>query len=148
MKLVKTNKKRKKYKTTNNWLDQLYNKNKKEIDAKIEQPSNPKVTKKQVFKELVKEYIDEGQSPEKAVESLTKSTIFRSDKERIHENAWHGLKEDKDAYKKFREMTKEHGRYAKIDPSKLHYEGGNVYTYGDVVIDFQNSPKQVIVSKA
>ena len=70
------------------------------------------------------------------------------------------LKEDSEVYQQFREETKIHGKYTRIDYDKLEWDASSKsYTYdarewdenkkmyvGNVVrISFSNSPKETIV---
>lgn len=132
------------YKNTDAWLNAIYRNNKSVIDKELSFAGNPK----KVFKQMVNEYIDEGLSPTKAVSTIARSTIFTPEVERLKSNFYEGLKGSKDAYKTFRELTKEHGRYAKFDPNKLKWnKDDKVYEYGNVIISFQNSPFEVIVRR-
>ena len=128
-----------KYKNTNTWLDAVYRNNKELIDSKLETTGN--TSKKQVFKKLVNEYMSEGYSPTQAVKKLEKSTVFTDVKDRLKQNAYTAIKNDKEAYKEFRELTKNKGRYSKVELDKFQYDKdtGN-YVYGNIVISFSNSP--------
>ena len=144
---MKLEAKRKKssYKSTDAWLDAVYKNNKQIIDQNI--ITIGKESKKKVFKQLVKENMDEGMSPVKALNTLSKSTIFTPERERLINNAYKGLKSNKEAYKAFRELTKEKGRYTKVDFSKFRYDP-NTHTYvydNRIRISFENSPKQTVV---
>lgn len=133
------------YKSTDAWIDAVYRNNKTVIDLKLSKAGKPKA----VFKQIINEYMEEGLTPTKAMSTLAKSTIFTPEVERLHNNMMSGLKGDRAAYKTFRELTKEHGRYAKFDPEKIkwHKDEG-VYVYdGSVVISFQNSPFGVNVRR-
>lgn len=130
------------YKNTDAWLDAIYRNNKQTIDKELSFAGNSK----SVFKQMVKEYMAEGLSPTKAVSTIAKSTLFTPEVERLKSNFYEGLKGDKDAYKLFRELTKERGKYAKFDPNKLKWnKEDKVYQYDNVIISFQNSPFGVIV---
>ena len=128
-----------KYKNTSTWLDAVYRNNKELIDSKVETTGN--TSKRQVFKKLVNEYIAEGFSPTQAVKKLEKSTVFTDVKDRLKQNAYTAIKSDKEAYKEFRELTKNKGRYSKVELDKFQYDKdtGN-YTYGNIMISFSNSP--------
>lgn len=146
MKTFKAKKAKNKYKNTDAWLNAVYRNNKAIIDKELSFAGKPKT----VFKKMVQEYVDEGMSPKKAVSTIAKSTLFTSEKERLQSNFYEGLKGDKDAYKEFRELTKERGRYSKFDIDKLSWDKTDkVYRYDDnVVISFQNSPYGVSVWSA
>lgn len=141
---MKAKRNKTKYKSTENWLNAMYNNNKDFIDSKLENTGN--MSKKKQFKNLVKEYMDEGYSPTQAVKKLEKSTIFTPEVDRFNENAWKGLKSDKEAYNTFRQLTKKNGRFTKINREELQYDKDiRGYIYNGVVIKFSNSPYEVIV---
>ena len=86
--------------------------------------------------------------------------MFTTKGERLRANAVKALKEDSEVYQEFREYTKVHGRYTRIDYDKLEWDASShSYTYdarewdenkkmyvGNVVqISFSNSPKETIV---
>lgn len=131
------------YKDTDAWLDAVYRNNKSIMDEGLYKKGKPKA----VFKQAVKEYMDEGMTAKQAVSALARSTIFTPKEERLSENAIKGLIGDKDAYKVFREITKERGKYTKIDRSQLVWDKKEkAYIYnGNVRISFENSPKITIV---
>ena len=136
---MKALKNKSKYKNTSTWLDAVYRNNKELIDSKVETTGN--TSKKQVFKKLVSEYMAEGFSPTQAVKKLEKSTVFTDVKDRLKQNAYTAIKSDKEAYKEFRELTKNKGRYSKVELDKFQYDKDtNSYTYGNIMISFNNSP--------
>jgi hypothetical protein len=141
----KPSKNKSEYKNTSEWLDAVYEKNRALIDEKLgTQYASPK----EQFKAQVKEYmIQDNMSPTKALKTLARSRVFTEDYEAFREYAWEGLKEKPMAYKRFRELTKEKGRYSAFDPTKLRWDKrSKVYIYNDeIVISFQNSPEDVIV---
>lgn len=131
------------YKTTDLWIDAVYRNNKDIIDKELASAGKPKST----FKRIIKEYIDEGMSPTKAMNTLARSTIFTPEVERLKTNFYEGLKGNKAAYTAFRTLTKENGRYTKFDINKVKWdktEGHYVYNNA-VIISFQNSPFGVSV---
>lgn len=133
------------YKNTDAWIDAVYRNNKDVIDANLKLGgSSPKT----IFKQIIKEYIREGVKPTTAMKTLARSTIFTPTQERIKTNLWTGLKGDKAAYKEFRELTKEKGKYTAFDPSKLVWNRqDNVYIYNALIkISFQNSPYGIEVA--
>lgn len=146
-----------KYKDLDSYLDAVYRKNKEFIDQKmlndeeLELASNRDILKKQskkkLFKNYVKEYMEEGYSVEKALKMVSNSRVFTDYVELAQENTLEGLKEYKAAYRRFRELTKKNGRYTKIDSSKFTYIGNNEYVYEDVLVSFKNSPKAVVIRK-
>lgn len=135
---------KKAYKNTDAWLDAVYRKNKQFIDEKI-LPTDTSI--RATFKELVKGYMENGYSPVRALDTLTRSTIFTDVDERLRNNAYKALKEDEEAYKAFRALTKdERGRYTAVDLDKFVYDKqSNSYIYGNVRIKFSNSPYGIIV---
>ena len=144
MRTFKAKKPKSRYKNTESWIEAVYRNNKAVIDGELSRSGNPKT----VFKQIIHEYMEEGLSPTKAMQTLARSTIFTSDKERIQNNMWTGLKGDKEAYKLFRELTKEHGKYTKFDESKLVWDRSqHAYLYSGVMISFQNSPFGVSVRR-
>lgn len=145
MKTFKAKKAKNKYKSTDKWLDAVYRNNKSTIDKELAFAGKPK----SVFKKMVQEYMDEGMSPTKAVSTIARSTLFTSEKERLQNNFYEGLKGDKAAYKTFRELTKDKGKYSKFDIEKLNWDKADkVYKYDNVVISFQNSPYGILVWSA
>lgn len=146
MKTFKAKKNKSAYKNTESWLDAVYRNNKDVINRELAFAGNPK----KVFKQMVKENMTEGMSPTKAVSTVARSTLFTPETERLRNNMLSGLRGDRDAFKAFKELTKEHGRYTKFDPNKLHWDSTEkVYIYGgSIVISFQNSPYGVNVRRA
>ena len=133
------------YETETEWLGAIYDKNKELIDSKLFPIES---TPKEMFINLVKEYRDEGFTPLKAVDALEKSTLFTDIQDRFISNAYTAVKEDKDAYKTFRNLTKNaKGQYTKVDLSKFEYQDGKYIYNNSVVIDFTNSPYSVIVRR-
>lgn len=126
-----------KYKNTEAWLDAVYRNNKQVIDDAL--VTTGKTSAKKVFKQLVNEYRAEGMSPTKAVKTLSKTTIFTPEHERLKSNAFKGLRGDKTAMKAFRKAA---GWNEKIDASKMVYDKENhVYVYDNrVTVSFTNSP--------
>lgn len=143
---LKALKNKSKYKSTSAWLDAVYRNNRDFIDSRIQTPSTMrrKISKRAVFKQLAQEYMDEGLSPIKALDTLSKSTIFTSEAERIRSNAFRGIKGDKEAFREFRRLA---GWNKKIDESKMKWDKEqHMYIYDNrVTIQFDNSPYQVIV---
>lgn len=139
MKTFKAKFKKGKYKNTDKWIDAVYRNNKAVIDAEL---GGRKKSAKTIFKQMVKEHMDEGLSPTKAVSTIARSTLFTSKAERLQSNMWSGLTADKAAYQQFRELTKEKGKYTKFDKDKLVWDSTDkVYIYnGNVLISYDNSP--------
>lgn len=141
--------KKSRYKNDETWLNAVYKKNKAEIDAALEGVGGK--NKKKIFKQLVKEYQEDGLTAKQALSKLERSTIFTTTGERLRKNAREGITTDQEAWKRFRELTKVHGKYTKVDVDKLVWNNKSKrYEYvkedGTIVfITFRNSPVQVIV---
>lgn len=133
------------YKSTDHWLNAVYRNNKEFIDSKLH-VTNPKASKKTVFKNLVQEYIDEGYAPTKALNTLSRTTVFTSDAERLRNNALKGLRGDKETFKSFRKLA---GWNTKVDPAKFRYDKTqHIYVYDErITISFRNSPFEIIVGQ-
>lgn len=146
--LLSAKKAKSKYKSTGKWLDAVYRNNKSLIDEKIQTPEAG-TSKQKVFKNLVKEYMDEGYTAKQSVKKVSRSTIFTTTKERLQANAYEGLIDDKEAFKKFRELTKSKGKYQKIEMDKFIYDKEtHSYIYDDKIkISYSNSPEEVIVEE-
>ena len=145
MRTFKAKKNKGAYKSTDHWIDAVYRNNKTVINSELSFAGNPK----KVFKQMVKENIAEGMSPTKAVSTIARSTLFTPETERLRNNMLSGLRSDKGVFRAFRELTKEHGRYTKFDPNKLHWDSTDkVYVYGgSLIISFQNSPYGVDIRR-
>ena len=135
-----------KYKNTDKWLDAVYRNNKKLIDQRLSTVSVGKLSKRRIFKDIVHEYMENGASPTKALHKAANSTIFLPERNRLVDNALKGLRSSPDAFKQFRELTKEKGRYTKIDPTKFIWQDG-AYIYDNVRISFSNSPLEIFVGR-
>lgn len=142
-KLLKAKHPRSFYKSTDAWLDAVWRNNEERIRAAYEGIAKPKAS----FKSSMKTYIEQGLSPHEAMSTLVKSTIFTPARERFIDNARKGLRGDKAAYKAFRDMTREKGRFTKFDPSLMRWDKKEkVYVYNNqVIISFKNSPERVEV---
>ena len=144
MKTFKAKHKKGFYKSTDAWINAVYRNNKEVISKELGSDGK---SAKVIFKQMIKEYMSEGLSPTKAVSTIARSTIFTSTKERLIDNFYKGLKSDLEAYKTFKELIKEKGKYTKFDTEKLSWNPQDkTYIYGDsVIISFQNSPYGVNV---
>lgn len=137
------------YRNETEWLEAIYEKNRELIDSKVMPVEG---TSKQAFIQLVKEYREEGYTPLKAVDALERSTLFTDIQDRFISNAYTAIKEDREAWQTFRNLSKNaKGQYTKVDFSKFSYDNGQ-YIYqgamGKIIIDFTNSPYSVIVKRA
>lgn len=144
MKTFKAKHKKGFYKSTDAWINAVYRNNKEVISKELGSDGK---SSKVIFKQMIKEYMSEGLSPTKAVSTIARSTIFTSTKERLLDNFYKGLKSDQEAYKTFKELIKEKGKYTKFDTEKLFWNPQDkVYIYDNsVIISFQNSPYGVKV---
>ena len=150
-----------KYKTIEGYLRRVYRDNKELIDASL--PDSIK-DKRKSFVESVKDELKYGNkmkrvgdrvkySPHKTVTSalrqVGRSEVYLPPAERFKQNAMKGLKSSGN-YRVFRELTrdKKTGRYTAFDPSKMKYQGKGTYSYGDVTIKYENSPKKVKVYRS
>ena len=137
--MLRARKAKKYYKDTNAWLDAVYRNNKQVIDKALQ--STRWSSSKKIFKEWIRAYIAEGNSPAKALRKLSRSEIFTDRATRLKENFLKGLKADKEKFKEFRKKI---GWRTKIDINKLKYdyqEGAYVYEGADVEVYEDPSPK-------
>lgn len=139
--------------TEDDYIRAVYRENKSMLEKSIAKPANQRKTKEDAFVNLVKETKKRDRvGINKAIQSELNKSYYADDTEGFFkENAMTALKDDKDAYKWFREHTKDKkGRYTSFDINKLKYEGSGSYTYdgphGLLHIDFSNSPYGVYIS--
>ena len=140
------------YKTINGWLTGVYRNNKEFIDSKlgdIASVQESTYSPEKAFKSLVKGYIKRGMTPAQALKTTSLTGAFTTKSERYRQYAYSGLTADKEAYKTFRELTKERGRYTKVDFDKFKWDSSaNSYIYNGLVkISFDNSPYEVRVGR-
>ena len=130
-----------KYKNESAWLKAVYRNNKELIDSKLSMIKES--NKFNIFKQLVKERQDvRGETAYKAVQSLAKSEVFVSRKQRLQENVYKAIKSDKELMRQFKKKA---GR-KKIDTEKFEWDyEDKVYKYEDVRIDISNSPYGIII---
>lgn len=142
-----------KYKDANAWLDAVYRKNKKKIDAAYAVIPSP-LSKKTLFKNNVREYVKRGtaQSIPEALSKLERTTIFMTKSQIMYRNAIEGMKRKfPKQYKLFRELTKDwNGRYTTIDPNKLSWDKySKVYIYDaprrKIALNYKLSPERLDV---
>lgn len=156
---LKASKNKSRYKTTDSFLNAVYRKNKEYIDSHIDPALLTKHSPKSVFKFLIKDqmqYTNQKTGRKYTVyqamkrvtnskemnPSFTTSDIYHSNFEQL-------LRKDKTVFKKFRESTREKGRYTAYDYSKLNFEGyysvnnsnSAVYRYDDLIIIEAKSPQ-------
>ena len=143
--------KRSRYSSNSAYIRGVFNANKELIVEKIrewEEEGNdigiPGDTPYQKFRTFVRGYMRQGYSIEKSIRSVGLSFPFATKAERYKQFVFEYLKDYPEEYKKFRELSKEHGRYTKFKENELRYVGGNTYIYADKVkISFKNSPERV-----
>lgn len=134
--MLRAKKAKKRYKNTNAWLDAVYRKNKQVIDNALQ--STRWSSSKKIFKEWVRAYMAEGNSPVKALRKLSRSEIFTDRATRLKENFLKGLKSDKEKFKEFRKKI---GWKTKIDINNLKYDyREGAYIYGDTGIEIYEDP--------
>lgn len=152
------NKRMSSYKDEKAYIDAVYRNNKEYIDSHIDQDYvKLHGTPKKAFKALVKEQMSETNyntgekyTLQEALKRLSGSKSLNKEwktsdvKANNFENL---LKKDKNVYKEFRNKTREGGKFAKYDYSKLKFEGyyvvngtnAAVYFYGDTyIIEFKS----------
>lgn len=150
--LLRAKKPRYKYKNINTYLDAVYNNNKAYLDERVE-TFNAKTTKRQQFKESVKEYMRKGMNVKQAIDEFQRKEAITSKEERIFETRMSQLKEmDKEAFKEFKKKIgwkeKVDSSNATIlksdDPKKNYLRYTDPKTGRDVVIIEEISPKSGI----
>lgn len=150
--LLRAKKPRYKYKNINTYLDAVYNNNKAYLDERVE-TFNSKITKRQQFKESVKEYMRKGMNVKQAIDEFQRKEAITSKEERIFEIRMSQLKEmDKEAFKEFKKKIgwkeKVDSSNATIlksdDPKKNYLRYTDPKTGRDVVIIEEISPKSGI----
>ena len=115
--MLRARKAKKYYKDTNAWLNAVYRNNKQVIDKALQ--STRWSSSKKIFKEWIRAYIAEGNSPVEALRKLSRSEIFTDRATRLKENFLKGLKTDKEKFKEFRKKI---GWRTKIDINKLKFD--------------------------
>ena len=144
------------YDTEDRYLDAVYRKNKKKIDAaylkeakekKLDVKSYGSLRRK--FKERVK-YVQESRkvSLSKAVKLYSNFTIFKSRHEIGVENFLSGLKKNPEAWNQFRNLNRdEKGRYLPFDPDKLKWINGKEAIYDNrIIVSFLDSPVAIVIT--
>lgn len=145
-----------KYKSLDKYLDAIYRQNKELIDRRVLNEEDLKLatnreklmrqSKKKIFKDFVKDYMEEGNTVDQALKKLSNSRTFLDYEDLAKDNMLDALKRDKEAYKRFREATKYKGRYTKIEMDKFNYIGNDEYSYGNVVVSFKHSPERIEIT--
>lgn len=127
------------------YLDRVYEYNKDKIDALDEYGLFGSFREgKTAFKEEVKYRLELGFETDwgEAIKAYGRTEDFVSREERRIANAVDSIRKDEAAYKRFRRAW---GWSKKIDWSQMKAtEESNVYLIGNIMIDFRNSPFEVI----
>ena len=147
--LLDTKRSRSRYKSDSTWLNAVYRENKSFIDEAYVESESGK-SKREIFKQDVKEYMEvDGLTAKQAVKAISRSTKFTTEKERFQYNAYEALRDDKEAFKEFRNLNRDKGKFQKIDLGQFEWiKEEHAYIYGGKIkISFENSPKEVIVEE-
>lgn len=135
-------KKRKDFKTQEQYLDYIFEQNKGKLTEVFGTNARER------FKGAVESYkIAYSTNINGAIQKLANTTAFTPEVERLKSNMWASLKSYK-AVGTFQQLTRgEGGRFTRFDPDKLKWDRENrVYVYDNKVsISFDNSPQQIIL---
>ena len=133
-------KKRKDFKTQDQYLDYIFEQNR----GKLAEVFGANARER--FKGAVESYkVVYDTNINRAIQKLANTTAFTPEVERLKSNMWESLKSYK-AVGKFQQLTRgEGGKFTKFDPDKLSWdEKTKSYTYNSMVrISFDNSPQQI-----
>lgn len=133
-------KKRKDFKTQEQYLDYIFEQNKGKLTEVFGTNARER------FKGAVESYkIAYGTNINGAIQKLENTKAFTPEVERLKSNMWQSLKSYK-AVSTFQQLTRgQGGRFTKFDTSKLVWDRENrVYVYDNKVsISFDNSPQQI-----
>lgn len=135
-------KKRKDFKTQDQYLDYIFEQNRGKITEVFGTNARER------FKGAVESYkIAYSTNINGAIQKLANTTAFTPEVERLKSNMWQSLKNYK-AVGTFQQLTRgQGGRFTKFNPDKLKWDRENrVYVYDNKVsISFDNSPQQIIL---
>lgn len=135
-------KKRKDFKTQEQYLDYIFEQNR----GKLAEVFGANARER--FKGAVESYkIAYDTNITGALKKLENTRAFTPEVERLHSNMWQSLKNYR-AVSKFQQLTRDKGgRFTKFDTSKLVWDRENqVYVYDNKVsISFNNSPQQIVL---
>lgn len=133
-------KKRKDFKTQDQYLDYIFEQNR----GKLAEVFGANARER--FKGAVESYkVVYDTNINGAIQKLANTTAFTPEVERLKSNMWESLKSYK-AVGKFQQLTKgESGKFTKFDPDKLIWDRETKsYIYNGMVrISFDNSPQQI-----
>ena len=135
-------KKRKDFKTQDQYLDYIFDQNISKLTEVYETNAREK------FKGQVESYkIAYDTNIAGALKKLANKKAFTPEVERLKSNMWQSLKSYK-AVNTFQQLTRDKkGKFTKFDTSKLVWDRENrVYVYDNrVSISFNNSPQQIVL---
>lgn len=133
-------KKRKDFKTQDQYLDYIFEQNR----GKLAEVFGANARER--FKGAVESYkVAYDTNINGAIQKLANTTAFTPEVERLKSNMWTSLKSYK-AVGKFQQLTRgEGGKFTKFDPDKLSWDRETKsYIYNSMVrISFDNSPQQI-----
>ena len=133
-------KKRKDFKTQDQYLDYIFEQNRGKLAEVFGSNARER------FKGAVESYkIAYDTNINGAIQKLANTEAFTPEVERLKSNMWTSLKSYK-AVGKFQQLTRgERGKFTEFDPDKLTWDRDNKsYTYDNrVMISFDNSPQQI-----
>lgn len=127
-------------------IDRYYDAHKEQIYNALHDIFGDDRDYKDVFRQSVlRTRTAEKLSTDKAIKNVMQSETYIPEWERLRDNAFRGLKKDRNAYDTWRRLT----QHQKIDFSRIVYEGNNRYSYITrnirIYIDYDTSPEQVFV---
>lgn len=127
-------------------IDRYYDAHKEQIYNALHDIFGDDRNYKDVFRQSVlRTRTAEKLSTDKAIRNVMQSETYIPKWERLKNNAFRGLKKDRNAYDTWRRLT----QHKKIDFSRIVYEGNNRYSYITrnikIYIDYDTSPEQVFV---
>ena len=133
-------KKRKDFKTQDQYLDYIFEQNRGKITEVFGTNARER------FKGAVESYkIAYSTNINGAIQKLANTTAFTPEVERLKSNMWASLKRYK-AVRTFQQLTRgEGGKFTKFNPDKLKWDRETKsYVYNNTVgISFDNSPQQI-----
>ena len=133
-------KKRKDFKTQDQYLDYIFEQNRGKLAEVFGSNARER------FKGAVESYkIAYDININRAIQKLANTEAFTPEVERLKSNMWKSLRKFK-AVGKFQQLTrKEHGKFDEFHPERLKWDSKNQsYTYDNkVMISFDNSPQEI-----
>lgn len=151
-------KKRKDFKTQDQYLDYIFKKNKEKLTTIFGNDENGVPIKNSAkrekislerFKGTVESYkVSYDINVNKALSKLGNKVAFTPESERLRDNMVKGLK-SVGAYNTFQQLNRDKkGRFTKFDSDKMKWDRNNQsYIYDNrVMISFRNSPQQTVLT--